>query len=81
MVLRIALVTGLVLSLMGVVANGSLLRKLGASAGCSVVRSAGQVQLESCHSGWFKGAPNLTTHGCSLVSTTGKQAYWSCPVS
>ena len=81
MVLRIVLVTGLALSLMAAIANGSLLRRIGASAGCSVVRSTGHVQLERCHAGWFKGVPNLAAHGCTLVSTTGKQAYWSCPVS
>jgi len=81
MVLRIVLVTGLALSLMGVVANGSLLRTVGASAGCSVVRTTNQLRLESCHAGWFKGLPNLTTHGCTLVSTAGKQEYWSCPSS
>jgi hypothetical protein len=79
MVLRVALVTGLALSLMGVIANGSLLQRVGASAGCTVVRTAGSLQLESCHGGWFKGLPNLTGRSCTLVSTTGKQAYWSCP--
>jgi hypothetical protein len=81
LVLRIAIVTGLALSLMAGIANGTLLRRLGASAGCSVVRSTGSLQLESCHAGWFKGVPNLSAHGCSLVSTAGKETYWSCPVS
>jgi hypothetical protein len=80
MVLRVALVTGLAISVMALIANGTLLRRVGATAGCSVVRTTDAIALESCHAGWFKGFPNLTARGCTSVSVTAKQQYWNCPL-
>jgi hypothetical protein len=80
MFVRIALFAGLALSVMGVIANGTLLRRAGINAGCSVVRSTSALQLESCHKGWFKGFPNLTARGCTSVSVTANRQFWSCPL-
>jgi hypothetical protein len=80
MVLRVVLATGLAVSLMGVIANGAILQRVGAKSGCSVVRSTSALQLESCHAGWFKGFPNLASRGCMSVSVTAKQQYWNCPI-
>jgi hypothetical protein len=80
MVLRVALVTGLALTLMAVIANGTLLKRAGISPGCAVVRTQGALAVESCHAGWFKGFPNLSARGCTTISVTAKQQYWSCPL-
>jgi hypothetical protein len=79
-VLRVALITGFALATMGVIANGTLLQRVGVNAGCSVTRSTGALQLESCHKGWFKGFPNLSARGCTSVSVTANRQYWSCPL-
>ena len=81
MVLRVMLVTGVAVSLMSAVANGSFLGRLGVTAGCSSVRATGSLLLESCHAGWFKGYPNLSAKGCTSTGITGRTQYWSCPAS
>ena len=81
MVLRIVVVTGLAISLMGTVANGTILGRLGVTAGCSSARTGSSLMLESCHAGWFKGYPNLTSRGCTSTGLTGRTQYWSCPAS
>ena len=80
MVFRVALATGVAISLMGAIANGTLLKRAGVSAGCSVVRTQGALAVESCHAGWFKGFPNLSARGCTTISVKAKQQYWSCPL-
>lgn len=80
MVLRVVLFTGVALSLMSVIANGSLARRVGASAGCSIVRVSGPAEVEACHSGWFKSSPNLSAKGCTTMGATPGRQLWSCPV-
>jgi hypothetical protein len=80
MVIRVALVTVLALAAMTAISNGTLLRRAGLKASCTVVRhTVGGSSLESCRGGWFDGMPNLANRGCTELSVTGKQAYWSCP--
>jgi len=82
MVIRIALVAVLALAAMAAISNGTLLRRAGLKASCSIVRQAANgTALQSCRAGWFDGMPNLTKHGCTELSVTGKQAYWSCPTT
>lgn len=80
MVLRVVLVTGLVLSVMSVLANGSLARRLGATSTCSVVRVAHATQFKSCRGGWLGGMPNLSGKGCTSMGGTHGRQFWSCPI-
>jgi hypothetical protein len=81
MVVRIVLATGLAVTAMGMVANGTALQRVGLTSSCAAFR-AGTVgsQLESCRAGWLNGYPNLASRGCTTVDRSGKTELWSCPV-
>jgi hypothetical protein len=77
--LRLLLVAVLALSAMGIVANGALMTRARVQPGCTVVHDGNGPDLKACHTGWFKGFPNLLKQGCIAVGVTTRLQYWSCP--
>jgi hypothetical protein len=80
MVVGILLGTGIAIALMSVLANGALLRRVGVTSSCGVVRTSAGAELEACHAGWLNGFPSLSSHGCTTVGRMGRDELWSCPV-
>ena len=82
MVFRVVFAAGLVLVLMAAIANGAVLRRVGLTGSCSVVRSGpAGAQLEGCSAGWWSGYPSLSGKGCTNVGTEGRNEYWNCPTT
>jgi hypothetical protein len=74
---RVALVGALAFAAMGLVASGGgrMLSPLHVRAECtSQVVTADNV-LATCHKGWWKPAPNLSSLGCLQIGAN----VWSCP--
>jgi hypothetical protein len=76
---RLLVAAALAFCAMGLAANHAFLERVHARPGCSSVSTTGGSVLESCHAGWFKGAPDLTARRCTPVGLTGRVDYWSCP--
>lgn len=80
MVVRIALATGLAVALMAMVANGTMLRKVGLTSSCTLgTPTSTGIRLESCRAGWLNGYPSLSSQGCTSVTRVGRDELWSCP--
>lgn len=81
MVVRVLLGTGLAVAAMAMIANGSMLRRVGLTSSCTGLRATvAGAALESCRAGWLDGYPNLSSHGCTSVNYSGNRSeLWSCP--
>ena len=80
MFVKILLLGALVLAVMVAVKDGRVLRATGLTGSCSVVSTAPNgIQVEACHKGKLRGAPDLSGSGCTNTGTFNGKVYWRCP--
>jgi hypothetical protein len=80
MVKGVIVVALLIAATMAVLKDGRPLQSAGLTSSCTTVATdADGTQLAACRDGRLEGAPDLTSHGCTIVSGTKSLRYWHCP--
>lgn len=80
MLVKIAIVAGVVVLALVAAKNDWLLRRVDLMSSCWVYATASNGdRWETCRSGEFDGRPNLTGRGCTIQGERGPYEYWTCP--
>jgi hypothetical protein len=79
MLVKIAIVAGVIVLAMAATKNDWLLRRVDLMSSCWVYATAANGdRWETCRSGEFDGRPNLSEHGCTSQGERGPYEYWAC---
>jgi hypothetical protein len=80
MLVKIAIVAGIIVLGMFASKNDWLLRRVDLMSSCRVYATAANGdRWETCRSGEFNGRPNLSKGGCTSQGVRGPIEYWACP--